>query len=280
VDKPAMATAAGDWVGIAYTAGYEIRFVGSQDAGTTWRPAIALSASSTRTRTGAAIAACGSRVLVAWLEGGGVTLNEVWASSSVDGGRSFSEPTRVHTLARSLQPPPGYALGVGPAAFISNNAWLTCSGDSEPAFHLTYSEGRIDGAAVLYQRSRIVNARAEWESPAVIAGGDSVWAFWPSVSVLGDGLAILYYDSRHSANGQQVMDAYLSVGTPGSFTSHRLSTVSTSWPGVAGDLEYAPVHRNFGDYITVSTDGRRGAAAWTDGRTGAPRIMVRTFELR
>ena len=35
-----------------------------------------------------------------------------------------------------------------------------------------------------------------------------------------------------------------------------------------------------GDYITLASDGRLLAAAWTDGRDGAARIYVRTIELR
>lgn len=90
---------------------------------------------------------------------------------------------------------------------------------------------------------------------------------------------VLYYDSRHSEPGRPLMDAYLSMGMPGSFSDHRVSTRSTAWPDVPGDREHAPVQRNFGDYITLAADGRRGVAAWTDGRTGVSRIMTRSFEL-
>jgi hypothetical protein len=178
-----------------------------------------------------------------------------------------------------VKPPPGYALGVGPAAFISNNAWLTCSGAVQPTFHLTYGEGRKAGSVVLLQSVQTVEGPLHWGAPEVVAGGDSVWAVWPSIAVVGDGLGILYYDSRHSADGRPLMDAYLSFGTPGAFTDSRLSTVSTSWPDVPGDREHAPIQRNFGDYITLAAEGRRGIAAWTDGRTGAPRITTRAFEL-
>ncbi len=279
VDKPAMTTVGDNWVGIAFTANSEIRIVRSMDRGATWTPPTTVSTAGERLRTGAAISACGKYVLVAWMEGGGLTLNEVWGAWSTDNGETFSEATRVHRLLRGVEPPPGYALGVGPAAFIANNAWLACSGADQPVFHMTYGEGRSAGAAAVHQSAQIVGAQLRWGAPTVVAGGDSVWAVWPSIAMLGDELGILYYDSRHSEPGRPLMDAYLSVGMPGAFTHHRLTTVSTSWPEVPGDREHAPVHRNFGDYITVASEGRRGIAAWTDGRTGAPRIMVRSFEL-
>jgi hypothetical protein len=279
VDKPAMATAGDDWVGIAYTAGSEIHVLRSTDRGATWTSPATVSAGDKRLRTGAAIVACGTYVLVAWMEGSGLTLNEVWGAWSADNGRTFSKAARIRRLDSPVKPPPGYALGVGPAAFIANNTWLTCSATEQPVFHLAYGEGRSAGSVVLYQAARTVGGQLRWGAPEVVAGGDSVWAVWPSIAVLGNELAILYYDSRHSENGRPLMDAYLSVGMPGAFADYRLSTVSTSWPDVPGDREYAPVHRNFGDYITVASERRRGVAAWTDGRTGAPRIMVRSFEL-
>lgn len=279
VDKPAMATQGNDWVGIAYSAGSEIHAVRSIDRGATWTRPARVSAADTRLRTGAAIAACGTHVLVAWAEGSGLALSEFWAAWSADSGRTFAEAARVHRLESPVKPPPGYALGVGPAARIINNAWLACSGSEEPVFHLTYGEGRESGSVVLLSSAQISDANLHWEAPAIIAGGDSIWAVWPSITLLDQGLGILYYDSRHSERGRPVMDAYLSIGTSRAFVDYRLSTVSTSWPDLPGDREHAPVQRNVGDYISLTSEGRRGIAAWTDGRTGAPRIMARSFEI-
>jgi len=44
--------------------------------------------------------------------------------------------------------------------------------------------------------------------------------------------------------------------------------------------EYAPVQRNFGDRISLASNGSLLAAARTDGRGGVPRIYVRTIEGR
>lgn len=278
VDKPAMAIGDDGWVGIVYTAGSEIRFVRSSDRAATWSSPAILSASRDRTRTGAAISTCGAHVVIAWVEGSGLELDEVWFVSSTDRGRSFSVPARVRALRSAVTPPPGYALGVGPAARISNNAWLACSGDQSPTFHLAYGEGRDAGSVALYQEGRTGQGRFQWSAPEVVAGGDSVWALWPSVAVIGDRVGILYYDSRHSEEAT-LMDTYVSLGGAGAFTAHRLSTRSTSWPDVPGDREHAPVQRNFGDYISLAADGPRAIATWTDGRTGAPRIMARSFEV-
>ncbi|MDH3457058.1 MAG: glycoside hydrolase [Gemmatimonadota bacterium] len=280
IDKPAMATAGDDWVGVAYTAGTEIRFVRSTDAGATWAAPVTISVTDSRTRTGAGIARCRDHVLVVWLEGAGIILDEVWSAWSDDGGRSFFEPTKVRDLEGAASPPPGYALGVGPAADIANNAWVACSDGAPPLFHLTYTEGRVAGSVVLYQQARSDADGLRWGQPDIVAGADSVWTAFPSVSVLDEGIGILYYDSRHSEASRPRMDVYLSIGSGGRFEDHRLTTVSTSWLDVPGDREHAPVQRNFGDYITLAADGQRGLAAWTDGRTGVPRIMTRRFSLR
>jgi hypothetical protein len=279
VDKPAMATAGDNWIGVAYTSGSAIGFVRSIDAGATWADPVSVSALDTRTRTGVGVASCGSQVLVVWLEGKGLVLDEIWFAWSVDGGRSFSKAAKVRSLDTALTPPPGYALGVGPAAFISNNAWLACSGGQAPLFHLVYAEGRTRGSVILYQQARPQDGQLQWGKPQVVAGGDSVWAVFPSVAVFEEWIGVLYYSSRHSTASHSVMDVYLSIGLPGAFADHRLTTVSTSWPDVAGDPEHAPVQRNFGDYITLASDGLRGVAAWTDGRTGEPRIMVRKLDV-
>ncbi len=279
VDKPAMAVGDSGWVGIGYTSESAIAFVRSMNDGKTWSDLLVVSDTSRRTRTGVGVANSGRQVLAVWLEGEGSALNEVWSAFSLDGGGRFSKAAKVRRLVLGLSPPPGYALGVGPAGFIANNAWLACSGGRTPVFHLVYTEGRPRGSVVLYQRALPRGDQLIWDEPKVIAGSDSVWAVFPSVAVFDDRIGILYYDSRHSTASQTLMDAYLSVGVPGSLTDYRLTTVSTSWPDVPGDREHAPVQRNFGDYITLASDGLSGVAAWTDGRTGEPRIMVRRFDL-
>jgi hypothetical protein len=280
IDKPAMATAGEERVGVAYTAGSEIRFVRSADAGATWEASLTVSSTAERLRTGAGIAACRDHIVVAWLEGEGISVDEVWWAWSADAGETFSQPVKVRGLQRAVSAPPGYALGVGPAGFIPNNAWVACSDGAQPLFHLTYAEGRVAGSVILYQQARLQGGGLEWGQAGIVAGGDSVWAVFPSVAVLADKVGILYYDSRHSEASRALMDAYLSIGSAGSFEDHRLTTVSTSWPDVPGDREHAPIQRNFGDYITLAANGNGGLAAWTDGRTGDPRIMTRRFSLR
>jgi hypothetical protein len=57
-----------------------------------------------------------------------------------------------------------------------------------------------------------------------------------------------------------------------------LSDGPTDRRTIKGDLEYSPGHHNFGDYISLSADDRRFAAAWTDGREGRSRIHVRVVK--
>jgi len=53
----------------------------------------------------------------------------------------------------------------------------------------------------------------------------------------------------------------------------RLTDNPTDWMVVKGDMEFAPGQKNFGDYISLASDGARFVAAWTDGREGGRASM-------
>ncbi len=73
-------------------------------------------------------------------------------------------------------------------------------------------------------------------------------------------------------------DAFLSIGQGDGWSGDiRLTEESTDWSTVPGDRKHAPFQRNFGDYITLAAEGNAFVAAWTDGRTGRPRILTRTI---
>jgi hypothetical protein len=59
-----------------------------------------------------------------------------------------------------------------------------------------------------------------------------------------------------------------------------MNIVSSDWTKVPGDKQFAPIQRNFGDYITLASYGNTFVAAWTDGRDDVPRIYARTLEIQ
>ena len=65
----------------------------------------------------------------------------------------------------------------------------------------------------------------------------------------------------------------------GTFEDVKVSSVASDWSKTPGDVEYAPVQRNYGDYITLAAHRKRLVAAWTCGRTGQSRIYVRIMGL-
>jgi hypothetical protein len=283
VDKPAMAVAPSGRVAIAYTAKDTIAVTRSLDGGRTWSTPVPLSApESGRLRTGAGIAWCGDAVVVAWMEGGLGGLTELRVATSGDGGQRFTPASPLYRLSRPVTPPSGYALGVGRAGFIANNAWLACDGgsrDREPVFYVSVAEGDSAGSSILLFEGtldRIATAAAV----TVNAARDGAARVFPAVAITGGTPALLYYD-RRLAPTTPLTDVFLSIrGRDDAFTDRRVTTRATDWEQVPGDRAAAPIQRNFGDYIFLATQGERFVAAWTDGRTGRPRVMIRVGRVR
>jgi hypothetical protein len=277
LDKPSMTVAAGGRIAMVYTSGDSIGFTRSVDRGRHWSQPHRLSAEVPgRLRTGAAVAWCGESLVAAWMEGSTAGLRELWIATSRDAGNAFSRPKLLYRLNRPVAPPSGYALGVGPAGFISNNAWLACRPSDvlrQPVFYIAAAEGGHAGSSILLLQGPIDRIVA---TPlAVNAPLESPTKVFPAVAVVGDLPAVLYYDRRLSP-GTSLTDVFLSIQDPnGGFADFRVTTRPTDWQQVAGDRALAPVQRNFGDYIFLAAEGDRLVAAWTDGRTGRPRIMTR-----
>ena len=284
LDKPAMAVDRDKRIGIVYTEEKEgspiISFSLSSNRGQSWSKPFQVSASSKTQKTGASVSMRGNQIVVSWMEGGGLALNEVWYVMSKDGGRSFTAPSMIYRLKEPVQSPKGYALGVGPSAFISNNTWLTNApaGNGNTTFYLTLAEGVGKGSRVLL--FALTTDTNVWSKPVQIeAISSNPLSVFPSLSMAGKIPALLYYHRNDAANSE--MDVYLSLLPKNkNFQNIKVNTVSTDWAKVSGDKQYAPIQRNFGDYITLASYNNVFVAAWTDGRQGVPRIYARVLEIK
>jgi hypothetical protein len=279
VDKPVLVVADSSRMAVVYTSHDSIALVRSDGRG--WTLPSRLSGPPGPVRLGSTLAWCAHSLLAAWMEGtprGGLT--DLVVVASADDGRSFSAPLVLYHVARPVSPPSGYAFGVGPAGFIANNAWASCRGRTNqvPTFYLTVTEGTPAGDRLVLFEGTIDRIAAARPTP-IGASPDSVAKVFPAIAVVGDMPAILYYN-RRLAPRTSMTDVFLSVQERGGgFSDFRVTERSTDWDAVAGDRQAAPIQRNFGDYISLATDGDRLAAAWTDGRSGHPRIMSRIGRL-
>lgn len=284
LDKPAMAVDGDKRIGIVYTEEKEaspiVSFNLSSDRGQSWSKPYQISASSKTLKTGASVTMRGNQILVSWMEGGGLTLNEVWYAISRDGGRSFTSASMIYRLKEPVQSPKGYALGVGPSAFITNNTWLANAParNGKTTFYLTITEGAGKGSRVLLF-TLIPNANGWSKTVQMEANSGNPMSVFPSLSMAGKIPAILYYHRDNAANSET--DVYLSLLLKEkNFQNIKVNTVSTDWSKVPGDKKFAPVQRNFGDYITFASHNNLLVATWTDGRGGAPRIYARVIEIK
>ncbi len=281
LDKPSISV---DWegrIGIAYNSGTSsIYFAMSKDKGASWTKPVMLTDSSVASRLGAVVAMTKSRIVVSWAEGSGVDLKEIWWTESVDGGKTFGPPALLFKSKERLQPPMGYAMGLGYPSTIVSLPWLTRSGGSaNGAIYLSYAEGVGSGSRVLL--FTLPPGGKTWSQPTRVGESpERAIKVMPSVVAVGSKLAVLYYDQRNDSD-RLLTDVYLTILDEGAeFQDLKLNTVSTDWTKTPGDKQYAPIQRNFGDYISLASDGDLLAAAWTDGRGGVPRTYVRTIEVK
>ncbi|GEM_PF-2097401 len=278
LDKPSMSVDSNGRISIAYNSGTSsIYFVMSKDKGASWTNPVKLTDSSAATRLGASVAMTRTRTLVSWAEGSGLDLKEIWWTESDDGGTTFAPPTQLFKSKGSLQSPKGYTMGLGYPFSILSLPWLTRSGGSDNgAIYLSYAEGVGSGSRILL--FTLPRGGKPWSQPVRVGESlDLAIKVMPAVAAVGSKPAVLYYDRRNDPDGA-LTDVYLSILDEGAkFQDLKLNTVSTDWTKTPGDKQYAPIQRNFGDYISLATDGNSLVAAWTDGRQGMPRIYARVI---
>jgi hypothetical protein len=285
IDKPAFGRATNGRLLLAFTQDTAIAMSMSDDAGRTWSTPKAVSPLGARPRSGTAAVACAGNVWIAWTDTKKVPWDEVWIARSRDGGASFDPALLHYPLARTVKPPLGYALGPGPDALIQNDVALTCFSPpgASPRVGLSAIEGVTDSLGVP-TRSRILRweraaAADQWSHPVDITLGDGpATRVFPSAATTSSTIATLFYEQIVHGSRTQVDAILLVEDSSGRRSRVRLSDQPTDWLTIKGDPMYAPAQNNFGDYISLATDGVRYAAAWTDGREGRTRIHVRVVE--
>ena len=286
VDKPAFIRDAGGRLVLAFMKDWAIVTASSLDGGRSWTAPLRVSEATLRTRSGSAVVQCGNELWVAWMEGGGMLLDELWATRSRDAGRTF-EPARMqYALLKTVQPPAGYALGPGRAGDLGNDVGLACvpGGGRSAQISMVIVEGAPDryGRPILSRVLRFDRAvgAAQWSVPIELTKDDGPAArVFPSVAAERNTFGTLYYEAIADQSHTNV-DAVLGLSdSRGQRSRVKLSEVSTDWLTVKGDNEYSPGQHNFGDYISLASDDGRYVAAWTDGREGRSRIHVRVIEM-
>lgn len=285
LDKPAMFVDDSGRIGIVYTEMYRgqgnsISFLLSNDKGRSWSKPLQISPPEEKVKTGACISISGSLIVAAWIEGGAMNLDEVWCAISQDGGITFSAPNMVYKLKESIKPPSGYSFGVGPAAIINNNVWLACrkNENCNSTFYLTCAEGAGKGSRILL--FTLKSGEKTWSKPIRVGNSpDRAAKVFPSLAMAGSRPAILYYDRRNNPRAP-LTDVYLSILIEGlRFQDFKINTICTDWTKAPGDRKYAPIQRNFGDYITLASHDHLLVATWTDARSGPSKIYARTIQV-
>lgn len=279
VDKPAMSVT-GNRIAIVYTekrqtAGPTISAVFSYDRGQTWSIPAQLSGATNRVRSSSAITINKNEVVATWTEGDSSNATEIWFSRSIDGGKSFSVGALAYQLRRPFTPPRAYRMGPGQMADISNDTSLASVNNSpgDTTYYLSCVEGTEIGSDVVLMA---YDAKSQkWSAPVrVPADSKGTVKIFSSMALIGGRPALLYYQRNDVSDA--ITDVYLSILTERNhFESMKLNTESSDWAATKGDMKYAPIQRIFGDYISLASDGRSLAAAWTDGRQGMPRIYAR-----
>jgi hypothetical protein len=288
VDRPAMSIDEQDRLWITYTTvddkgQQQIALMHSSDLGQSWDGPIIVS-QGPGAKVPSYAAARGPFVAGAWVKSalmvshaGGLATRtgperpEIWEAVSEDGGKSISQPVR---LAQAVGKPAtgisGYVMGFAPDAqayYVANLEIRASHGLSDIEIVTDLPTERGYGV----RQGELPHGRLDEVFP------DFTSSFFPASAETQHGLAVLAY-CRTSASA--VTGVCLSL--PLKDGKHQILTLTsapTDWSKVQGDKDYAPVQRNFGDYISLTATRKYLVAAWTDGRSGVPRIVTRVVDL-
>jgi hypothetical protein len=230
-----------------------ILFMKSSNGGVNWASPFLISHESGVQGSDLTIGPNGD-IYVIWL--GGFSDDIIYFNKSTNGGTSFQTTDVIA------------GEGATPNVPFSQNGYLTfpsiatdiSGGPRNGNIYVTWCDARNGDPDIFLSRS--TNGGTNF-STAVRVNNDAVsngkLQCWPWISVNETGnIAILYYDSRNTANNN-IIEAWLARSTDGgiTFVNEKLSSVPspTNQPNTAV---------RYGDYINVDYKGTRIVPIWTD----------------
>lgn len=280
-DKPFLHIQENDVFWISYTDNQEIFVISSKDHGHTWSTPLLVSGSKNTSRGGSSITTYKEKVFVSWVEG---TADELWYTiihqDSTDPPQLLYENSDLKGILT-----PGYSMGFdheGTSGQVRtpNFTWLNSIKNDLYPVNLTFGTKEDDMSSILF--FEYSHGSNSWKKSGKAGKVSSSFSrIFASNSHLGKYPAILYYDRRECKdNDCTLTEVYLSILIEEEWNDFKMNEEISDWKTVPGDPNYAPVQRNFGDYITLASGEDRVIAVWTDGRNGKNEIYSRIIELR
>jgi hypothetical protein len=244
VDSLSSATcAAGARLAVAWTepteTGAGLWWTTSADGGQTWSAPQEVSGTP-KTASNPAIACDGGTIAVAWEDNrdGELDLPNIWTTVTLDGGLTFSAPTRIEPDTEGRYPSSAPALAVEGA--VVHAVWMD---QLYGAYDIFYGVSRDGGGS--------------WSTPLRLDGDDAgaAWSGYPTLRASQGVLAVAWEDAR---NGDA--DIYFTQSTDGGATFATPVRVDTGDEPGAADSHA----------VALDLDPTTGAVvlAWQDQRDG------------
>lgn len=279
-DKPFLHIQENDVLWISYSDNQEIFITSSKDHGHTWSAPLLVSNSVKKSRGGSSITTYKEKVFVSWVEGAD---NEVWYTIINQGKPESPQLLYENTDFNGIMTP-GYSMGFdheGTSGKVAtpNLTWLNNSKNDQFPVNLTFGIKEKEMSAILFFEYN--QNSFTWNNPRKVGEVSSSFSrIFASNSNIEKFPAILFYDRRGFKDKECTQtDVYLSVLIEEKWNDLKINEATSDWKNVQGDKKYAPVQRNFGDYITLASDMHKVIAVWTDGRNGRNEIYLRIIEL-
>jgi hypothetical protein len=271
VDRPSMLIDATDRLWITFTtykdSEQQIALIWSDDRGRSWTGPV-IPSTGPAYKSASQLITKGKMVTVGWVQLSKIS-TEIWQAISEDEAKTFSQPTRVSS-GKPLSTISGYVMGFSKdaqALYVPNLAIRGSGLQNEIAFVTDLpSENGYEVAEGVLPSGRLT---------ALFPASRS--SFFPAVADTPFGLAVLACCRQAETT---MTDVCLSIpGKDGRRDLVMLNSMSTDWSNTPGDHDAAPVQRNFGDYVSLTTAAGYLVAVWTDGRNGVPRVFSRVIQL-
>lgn len=285
VDKPFLHIANDNSLWISYSDNQSIYVISSKNRGKRWSNPILVSNNNPKSRGGSSITSYEDKILVAWAENEeGNFFDELWYNEISN--RTQVEPKLIFKQ-KGVQrtQTPGYSMGIDHEGtkgriITPNLTWINSINSELHPISVTFGTKSKDVNKILLFDFDLKNS--SWKKPMDV--GDVTYSpvrIFASNSNIKDLPAVLYYDRRHcSIENCTITDVYLSILVNSKWVDYKINDESTDWNEVVGDKTYAPIQRNFGDYITLANDDNKAVAVWTDGRNKTSQIYIRVIKLK